>query len=299
MFVVARRVVVWQRSSRLSTHLPRTFATLTKNRTVLKSDVIGAARRHVHGKGEASNDLGFMPWRWSKQLWGKMFGKYLLLTNVLGSGVLMAVGDFIAQDYEYRRGLKHQDQDRWDGDRLYRMFVAGALQGPLHHFVYSWMDRVMPHRTFRNIVKKILIDQLFMSPACILIFFYTVCYLERQTLQATHQELIAKFPYIYLLDWLTWPAAQYINFRYLDTKYRVAFVNVCTAVYNVLISYMKHDFNVPLSLEPSISKEQLAMAAGKGNENETKNSADKVVKVSAEKTDEPGGEKVTVDLSKD
>ncbi|KAM8709268.1 hypothetical protein ACLKA7_016126 [Drosophila subpalustris] len=177
-----------------------------------------------------------------------MFGKYLLLTNVLGSGVLMVVGDIIVQEYEYRHGLRQQD--RFDGARMYRMFVAGALQGPLQHYVYKWMDRAMPHPTFINIMKKILIDQLFMSPACIVIFFYSICYLERQTLQETNDELISKFPYIYLLDWLTWPAAQYINFRYLDTKYRVAFVNVCMAVYNVLMSYIKHDFGIHLPLEP-------------------------------------------------
>jgi len=51
------------------------------------------------------------------------------------------------------------------------------------------------------------------------------------------------------MDWMTWPAAQYLNFRYLDTKYRVTFVNVCTAVYNVLMSYMKHDFGIHLPLD--------------------------------------------------
>jgi len=45
---------------------------------------------------------------------------------------------------------------------------------------------------------------------------------------------------------------QYLNFRYLDTKYRVTFVNVCTAVYNVLMSYMKHDFGVHLPLEEKL-----------------------------------------------
>ncbi|XP_068142846.1 mpv17-like protein 2 [Drosophila tropicalis] len=208
-------------------------------------------RHHLQGKGEtkAREAFTFAVVRWSKLAWNKAFGKYLLATNVLGSGSLMLVGDVVAQEYEYRRGLR--EQDRYDVARMYRMFVAGALQGPLHHYVYNWMDRVMPQRTFRTIMKKILFDQLFMSPACIVIFFYTVCYLEQQTLEATNNEIIGKFPYIYLLDWMTWPAAQYFNFRYLDTKYRVAFVNVCTAVYNVLISYMKHDFGVHLPLEPS------------------------------------------------
>ncbi|XP_017058287.1 LOW QUALITY PROTEIN: mpv17-like protein 2 [Drosophila ficusphila] len=207
--------------------------------------------RLSHGKGETKGGaLGFLLMRWTKIAWSNMFGKYLLITNVVGSGLLMVVGDVIAQEYEYRRGLRHQD--RFDTDRMFRMFVAGALQGPLHHYVYNWMDRVMPARTFQNIVKKILIDQLVMSPACILIFFYSICYLERQTLEATNQELISKFPYVYLLDWMTWPAAQYLNFRYLDTKYRVTFVNVCTAVYNVLMSYMKHDFGIHLPLEEEL-----------------------------------------------
>ncbi|KAI8039268.1 mpv17-like protein 2 [Drosophila gunungcola] len=202
--------------------------------------------RLAHGKGETESH-GLLLLRWTKMAWSNMFGKYLLVTNVVGSGLLMVVGDVIAQEYEYRRGLRHQD--RFDTDRMYRMFVAGALQGPLHHFVYNWMDRIMPARTPKNILKKILIDQLFMSPACIFIFFYSICYLERQTLEATNKELISKFPYVYLLDWMTWPAAQYLNFRYLDTKYRVTFVNVCTAVYNVLMSYMKHDFGIHLPLE--------------------------------------------------
>ncbi|KAH8355768.1 hypothetical protein KR200_000930, partial [Drosophila serrata] len=188
--------------------------------------------------------------RWTKLAWSNMFGKYLLVTNVLGSGLLMVVGDVIAQEYEYRRGLRKLD--RYDTDRMYRMFVAGALQGPLHHFVYNWMDRIMPARTMKNIVKKILIDQLFMSPACILIFFYSICYLEGQTLEDSNEELISKFPYVYMLDWMTWPAAQYINFRYLETKYRVSFVNICTAVYNVLMSYMKHDFGLHLPLEKEL-----------------------------------------------
>ncbi|XP_002134997.1 mpv17-like protein 2 [Drosophila pseudoobscura] len=226
----------------------RSFTALSRIRTRVPADVIAGracGRRMISGK--TGEPLTLLLHRWTKLAWSNMFGKYLLVTNVLGSGLLMVVGDVIAQEYEYRRGLRRHD--RYDTDRMLRMFVAGALQGPLHHYVYNWMDRIMPARTMKNIAKKILIDQLVMSPACILIFFYSVCYLEGQTLECTNNELIGKFPYIYLLDWMTWPAAQYLNFRYLDTKYRVTFVNICTAVYNVLISYMKHDFGIHLPLE--------------------------------------------------
>ncbi|EDV39916.1 uncharacterized protein Dana_GF10258 [Drosophila ananassae] len=251
-------------SKRTSVEVTRNFASVVAKLrpTLIKTSLSSGGARFAHGKGETDGHLTFLLLRWTKIAWSNMFGKYLLITNVFGSGLLMVVGDVIAQEYEYRRGLRQQD--RFDTDRMYRMFVAGALQGPLHHYVYNWMDRVMPARTFKNIIKKILIDQLVMSPACILIFFYSVCYLERQTLEQTNQELIKKFPYVYLLDWMTWPAAQYLNFRYLDTKYRVTFVNVCTAVYNVLISYMKHSFGLPLDLETDMintSKAQLELAS--------------------------------------
>ncbi|XP_013112229.1 mpv17-like protein 2 [Stomoxys calcitrans] len=172
-------------------------------------------------------------------VWRNVFGKYLLITNVVGSGVLMVVGDIAAQEIEYRKGEK---PERFDLKRMGRMFIVGALQGPMHHYVYAWMDKIMPVANLKNIVKKILIDQLFMSPACIFIFFYSACYLERKTWKETNDELRQKFLFIYCMDWLLWPGAQYVNFRYLDTKYRVSFVNICTALYNIFMSYVKHDY---------------------------------------------------------
>lgn len=35
---------------------------------------------------------------------GAVFGKYLLLTNTLSSGLLMVSGDYMSQQVEYRRG---------------------------------------------------------------------------------------------------------------------------------------------------------------------------------------------------
>lgn len=121
------------------------------------------------------------------------------------------------------------------------MFVVGSLQGPLHHYTYGWMDKIMPAVTVRNTIKKILLDQFIMSPICILLFFYPACYLEEKTLHVTNDEIISKFPYIYITDWCVWPAAQYVNFQYFDNKYRVIFVNVMAALYNVFISFIKHD----------------------------------------------------------
>ena len=41
-------------------------------------------------------------------------------------------------------------------------------------------------------------------------------------------------------DWSVWPAAQFINFYFLPTHYRVLYVTAVTTAYNVFLSHIKH-----------------------------------------------------------
>lgn len=143
------------------------------------------------------------------------------------------------------------------------MFLVGSLQGPMHHYFYGWLAKIMPQATVKNAVKKILWDQLVMSPACILVFFYPACLLEKKPFHEATQEIKKKFLTVYVVtyfdftiipnhqltnllqtDWCVWPAAQFVNFYYLPAKYNVIFVNFCTMLYNVFLSHIKHkDFH--------------------------------------------------------
>ncbi len=44
------------------------------------------------------------------------------------------------------------------------------------------------------------------------------------------------------MDWLVWPAGQFINFFFIPTQFRVVFVNIILFCWNVFLSYAK--FNV-------------------------------------------------------
>lgn len=40
---------------------------------------------------------------------------------------------------------------------------------------------------------------------------------------------------------MIWPFVQFINFKYVPAPYRVMYVNAITMIYNVWLSYVKHN----------------------------------------------------------
>ncbi|VVC97250.1 unnamed protein product [Leptidea sinapis] len=169
------------------------------------------------------------------------FKKNLLLTNSVTSGGFMLIGDVVQQEIEvHANKLK-----KYDWSRTARMFIVGCLMGPLHHYYYIYLDKVLPHTDIKTVVKKILNDQLLASPATILSFFYALGVLEGKTFKDSTQEIKEKFKYVYIGDCLFWPPIQFINFYFLPTHYRVFYINFATMIYNVFLSYMKFDFEQP------------------------------------------------------
>lgn len=150
----------------------------------------------------------------------------------------MSVGDLMSQEIEYRNGTLTK---RFDWTRNAKMFVVGAAQGPMHHYFYGWLDRTYYGATVKITTIKILYDQFIMSPVCIAAFFYTAGWLDGKNTSQCTDEFQSKFKRVYITDWIVWPATQFINFYYLPSKYRVIYVNFVTMLYNVFLSYIKHE----------------------------------------------------------
>lgn len=88
----------------------------------------------------------------------KLFGKYLLLTNTVSSGLLMYVGEIAAQRIESKRGPSGAIQ--YDNEKIKQLTVVGISQGPLHHYTYLWMEQLLPGKAKTTVFKKILADQV-------------------------------------------------------------------------------------------------------------------------------------------
>lgn len=96
------------------------------------------------------------------------------------------------------------------------MTIVGAMQGPIHHYAYKWMDRVFAVVNLKNVTIKILLDQLIMSPVCILQFIYCCNLLEGASLQKTKDEVLTKGIFIYTVRNLKFKLySHFISYTYM------------------------------------------------------------------------------------
>ncbi|CAG9812100.1 unnamed protein product [Chironomus riparius] len=167
-----------------------------------------------------------------------LFGKYLLLTNTVSSGFLMYIGEYFAQRIQKSKNMNENGYDR---EKMKQLAVVGLSQGPLHHYTYMWMERLLPGNAKSTIVKKIMSDQFIVSPVFILHYFYTSYFLEGRKVTETNELLKDKFLKVYVADWLVWPATQFINFQFVPLQYRVLYINMITMFYNIFLCYVKNE----------------------------------------------------------
>lgn len=90
----------------------------------------------------------------------RLFNEHLFLTNTVGCSLLMSLGDCAQQKIERTFDKKRTH----DWSRTARMFAMGFVLGPMAHGWYSWLDRRIPIKTGKAVLKKILYDQSIASP---------------------------------------------------------------------------------------------------------------------------------------
>ena len=89
---------------------------------------------------------------------------------------------------------------KWDKKRTYQMSLSfGLTSGFLCHFWYNYLDRWYPGKGLKVVCKKIVIDQFFFSPICIVSCLLVACSLNRHNFERTFKEVSYKGMYLYVL----------------------------------------------------------------------------------------------------
>lgn len=77
--------------------------------------------------------------------------------------------------------------------RTRNMTVVGLLQGPFHHWFYTVLEKILPGRNAKSVLKKTFLDQSIASPTCLAIFFVGLGILESRKIEEICKELKLKF----------------------------------------------------------------------------------------------------------
>lgn len=109
--------------------------------------------------------------------------------------------------------------------------------GPMHHYYYVYLDKIIPKVNLKTVFQKILCDQLFASPATILCFFYGMGILESKSFSDSTAEISQKFKYVYTVSNLLTPNYYFFAVYVAQTFFFCFRVIVYTGLqYNLLTS---------------------------------------------------------------
>jgi protein Mpv17 len=158
-----------------------------------------------------------------------------VLTKACTSGLGFMIGDLLAQ--------KLTGSTPFNVLRCLRLGTYGlTLDGPVGHLWYKLLDKtVYPDEPQANktVLIKTAADQLIWAPVMTCVFFAVLKTLEG------HPELIMqtiqdKLVRTVVANYVLWPAAHYINFKYVPGEQRILYNNCVSVAWTLYLSALAH-----------------------------------------------------------
>ncbi|XP_049625223.1 peroxisomal membrane protein 2 [Suncus etruscus] len=151
---------------------------------------------------------------------------YPVLTKAATSGILSALGNFLAQIIKRKR-KKENFSPKLDISGPLRYAIYGFFfTGPLSHFFYLFMEHWIPPEVPLAGVKRLLLDRLVFAPAFLLVFFFVMNFLEGKDVAAFAAQTRRGFWPALQMNWRIWTPLQFININYVPLQFRVLFANM-------------------------------------------------------------------------
>jgi hypothetical protein len=158
-------------------------------------------------------------------------------TKSVSSAIGFSVGDILAQMFFTPNNIP------FSFARLFRMAsLGGVIHGPASHFFYRQLEEYFPGNASMTITSKVVIDQIFWTPVfAALVFLYTgvVARVPGVLILASLVKAVRRYT---MMSWAIWPAAHYVNFKFIPAKNRLLYINVVQTIFNTMISVITNSF---------------------------------------------------------
>lgn len=165
-----------------------------------------------------------------------LFSKHLLATNLTISIGFSALGDIVEQIVE----LLSKEINEWQKMRTIKLASTGFTVGLACHYWYLFLERRYPHNRRGQILKKIALNQIVLSPICILVFFITLAVMEASDKKKLVYDLKTKGKDIFIAELFIWPPSSLINFYFVPFRFRILYDSITSLGFDVYNSYVVH-----------------------------------------------------------
>jgi hypothetical protein len=135
----------------------------------------------------------------------------------------------------------------FDFARTARLCAYSALLGtPIAHYWFGLLDKglLLPAAAraasagLYGAACKTLLDQLFMAPVGLTLFFSSVALMEGKTLPEAAASATARLKPALIANYSLWPGAQALNFALVPPRQRILYVNVVAIFWTAVLSHL-------------------------------------------------------------
>lgn len=117
------------------------------------------------------------------------------------------------------------------------MSVFGFIyHGPSGHYFYNWLDSKIEGSEAPKVALKVGIDQLLWCPIFMSVFFTYLGLVNGDGFAAIGDKIKNDLFTAVKGSWKVWPVVHAINFRFIQTKHRLVFINSVQIAFNMFLS---------------------------------------------------------------
>ena len=215
------------------------------------SHLINATRALIFGRGRRKRFYVLPTIRQAR----KLFRKYPLTSNSLFYGALFVAAEFMQQTWKQGHRFSTSDpkittqldskqpHTRYDLGSFKRYAVWGTLVvPPIYQQWYNWLDakfhlcEIGPLNR-KVLAQKMVLDQFVLTPVILVFFFVAMNAMEGKS--DLLEECKHKFWKTFAADCCFWLPVQALNFVYVPSDLRVAFIAITTFVWLNVLCWFK------------------------------------------------------------
>lgn len=193
------------------------------------------------------------------------FNRRPALTLVCANATLNAIGDVVAQTSQITLAKRDPDNMQvpkppYDLARTLRFAAFGALMGPIIGRWAKYLEFKFPLRhgkraNFLAVTKRVASDQILMAPFGLAVFLSSMGLMEGRSTHDIRQKFNDLFVPALLANWMVWPFAQMINYRFMPLPYRVPFQSTCGVFWTLYLSLLNSSENKTLNIHEKVEKQ--------------------------------------------